>query len=238
MVAPKAGTLVGAETPVELVAEPSRYVSRGGDKLAHALQVFGIDVKGARTVDLGSSTGGFTDCLLQAGAAAVVAVDVGYGQLDFRLREDERVTVLERTNVRLLDSNQIAGSMDLVVADLSFISLTLVMDVIAGLVGSDGEAVVLVKPQFEVGRDQVSRGGVVDDPDLWRQAIDRVMDSAARVGLAASGLAVSPLRGAVAGNREFLLHVQPGTDSGIEPGVLPRVLDEAQRLGEPSHEPR
>lgn len=232
IVAPKAGTLVGAETLVELVSEPSRYVSRGGDKLAHAIRVFGIDVNGSRAIDLGASTGGFTDCLLQAGAASVVAVDVGYGQLDFRLREDERVTVVERTNVRTLEPNQLEVPVELVVADLSFISLTLVMGVIADLVGPDGQAVLLVKPQFEVGRDQVSRGGIVDDPDLWRQAIDQVIRSAAAAGLGAVGLAASPLRGASAGNREFFVHLQPGLDSLLAVEEFDLALEEARLLGE------
>ncbi len=136
IVTPKAATLVDAETPLEVLAESSRYVSRGGEKLAHALTFCEIDVNGARAIDLGASTGGFTDCLLQSGARHVVAVDVGYGQLDFRLREDERVRVLERTNVRFLEPSSVDAPFDLVVGDLSFISLDLVMVVIAGLVGA------------------------------------------------------------------------------------------------------
>lgn len=216
---------------MELVREKSTYVGRGGDKMAHALAVFDIDVSGARVIDLGASTGGFSDCLLQAGAANVVAVDVGYGQLDFNLREDKRVTVLERTNVRLLDPSEVGAPFDLVVADLSFISLELVMNVIAGLMAQDGQAVLLVKPQFEVGKGQVGRGGVVDDPDLWRQSIMRIIDAGRAFGLGADGLTVSPLRGAASGNREFLLNLRPGEGSTVDETGILLALDDAHELG-------
>lgn len=237
IIAPKAATLVDSEANVELVEESSRYVGRGGDKLAHALAVFGIDARGARAIDLGSSTGGFTDCLLQAGADYVVAVDVGYGQLDYSLRQDDRVMVLERTNVRFLDFSAVNAPFDLVVGDLSFISLELVMDVIAGLAGSAGQAVVLIKPQFEVGKAQVGRGGVVDDPILWRQAIERIMAAGAAVGLRTGGLTASPLRGKSAGNREFLALLQPGPGHTIGREDFGRALAEAQLLGDRAREP-
>ena len=238
VVAPKAATLIGSETPVQLVAESPPYVGRGGDKLAHALVIFDIDVAGVRAIDLGASTGGFTDCLLQGGAKSVVAVDVGYGQLDFRLREDERVTVLERTNVRFLDPPEVGAPFDLVVGDLSFISLELVIEVIGELAGVDGQVVVLVKPQFEVGKSQVGRGGVVDDPQLWRQAIDRIIDAGLAGGLRAAGLTVSPLRGASAGNREFLMHLRPGKGPTIDQAGVERALDEARELGESARKPQ
>jgi 23S rRNA (cytidine1920-2'-O)/16S rRNA (cytidine1409-2'-O)-methyltransferase len=236
IVTPKAATLVDAETPLEVLAESSRYVSRGGEKLAHALTVFEIDASEARAIDLGASTGGFTDCLLQSGARQVVAVDVGYGQLDFRLREDERVWVLERTNVRFLEPSNVDAPFDLVVGDLSFISLELVMDVIAGLVGAEGRAVLLIKPQFEVGRAQVGRGGVVEDPRLWRQAIQRIVAAGTASGLRTGGLTLSPLRGASSGNREFLVLLQPGPETTLDSGELDRALEEAVRLGEPLRE--
>jgi 23S rRNA (cytidine1920-2'-O)/16S rRNA (cytidine1409-2'-O)-methyltransferase len=236
VVTPKAATLVDAKTPLKLAAESSRYVSRGGEKLAHALTVFEIDVSGARAIDLGASTGGFTDCLLQGGARQVVAVDVGYGQLDFRLREDERVTVLERTNVRFLEPSNLDAPFDLVVGDLSFISLELVMDVIARLAGAEGLVVLLIKPQFEVGKAQVGRGGVVDDPRLWRQAIDRIIAAGSASGLRTGGLALSPLRGASSGNREFLVLLQPGPGATLDPGELDRILEDAVHLGEPLRE--
>jgi 23S rRNA (cytidine1920-2'-O)/16S rRNA (cytidine1409-2'-O)-methyltransferase len=202
--------MVGADTPVELTGPGARFVGRGGEKLAHALAAFSIDVAGARAVDLGSSTGGFTDCLLQQGATRVTAIDAGYNQLDYRLRTDPRVSVHERTNVRTMDTGALGERFDVVVGDLSFISLELVMHAIAALTAADGDIVLLVKPQFEVGKGQVGRGGLVTDPDLWRQAITRIVEAAARYGLGARGITPSPLRGASAGNREFLVWLQPG----------------------------
>ena len=215
------------------MGELSRYVSRGGEKLAHALTFFEIDVTGARAIDLGASTGGFTDCLLQNGAREVVAVDVGYGQLDFRLRKDDRVAVLERTNVRFLDPAEVGAPFDLVVGDLSFISLELVMDVIAALAGADGRVVLLIKPQFEVGKGDVGRGGVVDNPRLWRQSIGRIVAAGTVSGLQPAALALSPLRGASSGNREFLILLQPGPRATLDPQELERILEEAVHLGEP-----
>lgn len=211
VVDPKPATMVSANTPVELVGEGARFVSRGGEKLDHALDAFAIDVAGSRAVDLGASTGGFTDCLLQRGAAHVTAVDVGYNQLDYRLRQHPQVAVHERTNARTLDPYGIGAPFDVVAADLSFISLELVMGVISRLAGPTGDVVMLIKPQFEVGKDQVGRGGLVSDPDLWRQAIERVVDAAAATGLGAKGLVASPLRGASSGNREFLVWVRAGS---------------------------
>jgi len=210
VIAPKPATMVNAETSVELIGPEARFVGRGGDKLAHALDVFAIDVAGARAVDLGSSTGGFTDCLLQAGAVSVTAVDVGYNQLDYRLRADSRVIVRERTNARTMDPAELGGPFTVVVGDLSFISLELVMAPIAALAASDADIVLLVKPQFEVGKGQVGRGGLVTDPVLWAQAINRVVEAARRHGLGARGIVTSPLRGASAGNREFLLWLRHG----------------------------
>ncbi len=202
--------MVAAGTPVELIGDGARFVSRGGEKLAHALDQFQIDVTGRRAVDLGASTGGFTDCLLQQGAVQVTAVDVGYNQLDYRLRTDSRVVVHERTNVRIVDPAILEGPFPVVVADLSFISLELVMPTVAALAAEDADIVLLVKPQFEVGKGQVSRGGLVTDPALWAQAIDRIVAAAAWHGLGARGLLASPLRGASAGNVEFLLWVRRG----------------------------
>lgn len=210
VVAPKAATMVAPDTPVELVGPPRRFVSRGGEKLDYALEVFAIGVAGKRAVDLGSSTGGFTDCLLQREAANVTAVDVGYNQLDYRLRHHPLVTVMERTNARTLTLEEIDGPFDLVVGDLSFISLELVMGTIRALASQDADVVVLVKPQFEVGKDQVGRGGLVTEPGLWRQAITRIVTAGEHHGLGARGLVISPLRGASAGNREFLLWMRHG----------------------------
>ena len=195
---------------VTLLAPPRAHVSRGGEKLAHALDEFRIDVEGRRCLDAGASTGGFTDCLLQRGAARVVAVDVGYGQLHDRLRRDERVVVLERTNVRELTAEDLPDPpAGLLVADLSFISLAGLLPALRGLVASHAEAVVLVKPQFEAGRNQVGRGGVVRDPEVWHACLRRVADAGARVGWQVRGATASPLLGP-AGNVEFLLHLDPG----------------------------
>ena len=178
-VAAKPSTLVSAADPVALAGPARRWASRGGDKLAPALERLGVPVAGRRCLDAGASTGGFTDVLLQAGAAEVVAVDVGYGQLDQRLRQDPRVRVLDRTNVRALDAGLIGGQVDLTVADLSFISLRLVLPVLAELTRCDGDLVLLVKPQFEVGRDRVGPGGVVTEPALRADAVRRVAGAAA-----------------------------------------------------------
>lgn len=210
VIAPKPSTLVGTDTAVTVVEPGRRFVGRGGEKLAFALDEFGIEVDGAHAIDLGASTGGFTDCLLQAGAAHVVAVDVGYNQLDYRLRTDDRVMSLERTNARTLDVGLLETPFDVVVGDLSFISLELVMGTIDDLAGEQSDVVLLVKPQFEVGKAEVGRGGVVRDPRLWRRAVDRVVGAAARHGLMLRGLVASPLRGASAGNREFLVWLRRG----------------------------
>lgn len=210
VVAPKPSTMVGPDAAVTLVEPAGRFVGRGGEKLAYALEAFDIDAGGVRAIDLGASTGGFTDCLLQAGAVHVVAVDVGYNQLDYRLRTDRRVTVLERTNARTLDVDALDPPFDVIVADLSFISLELVMGTINRLTGDHSDVVLLVKPQFEVGKDEVGRGGVVREPVLWARAVGRVVTAAAGYGLGLRGLVVSPLRGASAGNREFLVWLRRG----------------------------
>lgn len=215
--------MISPDTALNVTGTASRFVGRGGEKLAHALEVFEIDVTGARALDLGASTGGFTDCLLQAGAAHVTAVDVGYNQLDYRLRTDERVTSLERTNARTLDPSSIGAPFDVVVGDLSFISLTLVMGTIAAAVDRHGHVILLVKPQFEVGKDLVRRGGVVDDPALWRSAVSTVLDAASASGLGGRGIVASPLRGASAGNQEFLVWLQPGA-SALDPSAYDHVF--------------
>jgi 23S rRNA (cytidine1920-2'-O)/16S rRNA (cytidine1409-2'-O)-methyltransferase len=189
-------------------------VSRGGEKLAAALYRFGIDVSGARALDAGASTGGFTDCLLQNGASAVVALDVGRGQLHERLRDDPRVTVMEKTNVRHVSAASLGERFDVVTADLSFISLRTVADSLAELVRPGGDLIVLVKPQFEVGRREAAKGkGVVRDPDLWRRTLLDVIVAFERAGAAMMGVMVSPLRGAD-GNAEFLAHFGVGRDQG------------------------
>ncbi|MGH2631139.1 MAG: TlyA family RNA methyltransferase [Actinomycetota bacterium] len=202
--ATKAATLVASDVPVALVAPARRFVSRGGEKLAAALERFPVDPTGLDCLDAGASTGGFTDCLLRAGARHVVAVDVGYGQLAWRIRTDPRVTVLERTNVRDLRSERLPFRPGLATADLSFISLRTVMPALAGLLGPRATAIVLVKPQFEAGPADVGRGGVIRDPEIWRRVLQQVASSASAARLAPQGVMASPVAGP-AGNVEFLL---------------------------------
>lgn len=203
--ADKASRLVDPADAIVVDGEPARYVSRGGEKLAAALEAFGVSVAGLRALDAGASTGGFTDCLLQAGARHVVAVDVGHGQMHPRIREDDRVTVVERCNVRHLTPDDIGGAVDLVVADLSFISLATVAPALVGACRPGAQLVVLVKPQFEVGRREASRGrGVITDPELHRSACDRVQRSFEEAGAVVDGFIESPIRGAD-GNVEFLM---------------------------------
>lgn len=219
-VADKPGRRVTAEMRVGLVAPAHPYASRGGLKLAHALGEFSIDVQNAVAIDLGASTGGFTDCLLQAGAARVYAVDVGRGQLAWKLRQDARVVVMEETNARRLTPDRFAGPVDLVTADLSFISLRLVWGTIARLVRPDGHVVVLVKPQFEAGRAAVKRGGVVRDPSVHTAVLEAVLDAAAHEGLAPVALTASPITGP-AGNHEYLAYLRPALGTRERRGAAP-----------------
>ena len=207
--ATRPATLVAPDAPIVVSGEARRYVSRGGDKLDGALGRLRIEVRGRRWLDAGASTGGFTQRLLEGGALAVAAVDVGYGQLAWSLRRDQRVVVLERTNVRRLRPEQLPWRPDGVVADLSFISLRLALPTLADLARPDADLVVLVKPQFEVGRDRVGRGGVVRDPALWRSAMEGVAAAAAGSGLGVVD-AVPAVPAGPAGNREFFLHLRRG----------------------------
>jgi 23S rRNA (cytidine1920-2'-O)/16S rRNA (cytidine1409-2'-O)-methyltransferase len=199
---------VEPEAGLRLKGEPNPYVSRGGLKLAAALDAFGVDPQGRTCVDVGASTGGFTDCLLQRGARRVYAVDVGYGQLAWKLREDPRVVSLERQNVRSLPREAIPEAVDLVVADASFISLRLVLPKVEELLEPEGEAVVLVKPQFEVGRGLVGKGGVVRDERLRREALEEVCGFAQAGGFEVLGTLESPVPGAKKGNVEYLVHLR------------------------------
>jgi 23S rRNA (cytidine1920-2'-O)/16S rRNA (cytidine1409-2'-O)-methyltransferase len=215
-VASKPSTLVAPSDALVLTGPPRPWASRGGEKLAPALERLGVEVAGRRCLDAGASTGGFTDVLLRRGAAEVVAVDVGYGLLDLRLRNDPRVRVLDRTNARTLDREAVGAAVDLVVADLSFISLATVVPPLAAVAAQGADLVVLVKPQFEAGRAAVGRGGVVRDPAARAAAVRSVAAAAAAQGLGVAGLCPSPLPGP-AGNVEFFLHLRAGAG----------VLDEA-----------
>jgi 23S rRNA (cytidine1920-2'-O)/16S rRNA (cytidine1409-2'-O)-methyltransferase len=204
---PKAGTAVSTDSQVSLATPDHPYVGRGGLKLAHALDAFHIDVAGREALDIGASTGGFTDVLLQRGATRVVALDVGHGQLDWRLRNDARVVVLEGVNARYLTLTQLPGPVDVVSIDVSFISLALVLPQVPPLLRPGADVVALVKPQFEAGRDEVGRKGIVRDPDVRQRVVERVTQAAAAAGLARAGLTESPITGAE-GNVEFLMHLR------------------------------
>ncbi|HZJ50552.1 MAG TPA: TlyA family RNA methyltransferase [Actinomycetota bacterium] len=222
--ATKPAALVRSEQNLSLARSEPSFVSRGGDKLDGALARFDVEVGGRVWLDAGASTGGFTDRLLRGGAARVIAVDVGYGQLDWRLRNDTRVTVLERINARHLRASDLPLPPDGVVADLSFISLTLVLPALAAVADPGADYVLLVKPQFEVGRKEVPRGGVVRDPDLWRAALDKVAASARGLGLGAVEAAAATPPGP-AGNREFFVHLRRGIT--CDEGILERAVGEA-----------
>lgn len=228
--ATKASTQVHAGQALVVAAPPRRYVSRGGDKLAHGLDRFGVDPTGRHCLDAGASTGGFTDCLLQRGAAHVVAVDVGYGQIHERLRTDPRVTVRERTNVRDLTRDALPTPLpDLVVADLAFISLATVLPVLRGVAADAAEAVVLVKPQFEATRAEVGKGGVVRDPQVWARSLERVGAAAAEVGWARFRASASPLLGP-AGNVEFLVHLAAGPSTTARTDEIAGAVDEGRQV--------
>jgi 23S rRNA (cytidine1920-2'-O)/16S rRNA (cytidine1409-2'-O)-methyltransferase len=205
----KAGTSVPADAPVEVVEPDFPWVGRGGVKLAHALDTFRIDVAGREALDIGASTGGFTDVLLQRGARRVVALDVGHGQLDWRLREDPRVVVLEHRNARQLDRGWLPAPVDVVTIDVSFISLRLILPVLPPALAPGADVVALVKPQFEAGRGEVGRGGLVKDAAVHEAVLARVTASAASCGLTRLAMTPSPITGA-AGNQEFLLHLRQG----------------------------
>jgi len=201
----KPGEMVPSDSPLEVLAPPP-YVSRGGQKLQAALDHFRIPVQGRVCLDVGASTGGFTDCLLQRGARRVYAVDVGRGQLDWKLRNDARVVLCEGVNARYLGPEHVPEPVELAVCDVSFISATLILPRLARLLAPAGEMVILVKPQFELGRGQVGKGGVVRDPELHRAACRKVAEAAAGLGFRSEWME-SPLRGAE-GNREFLLYAR------------------------------
>ena len=203
----KAGAPVAIDARIELVAPDHPYVGRGGIKLAHALETFAIEVQGRRALDIGASTGGFTDVLLQRGAKSVVALDVGHGQLDWRLRNDSRVLVRERVNARTLTSDDVPHVVDLVTIDVAFISLRHIFPSLPPFLARGSDIVALVKPQFEAGRGDVGRGGLVTDPAVHDAVIARTAEAASAAGLTRAGMTPSPITGAK-GNREFFLHLR------------------------------
>jgi 23S rRNA (cytidine1920-2'-O)/16S rRNA (cytidine1409-2'-O)-methyltransferase len=206
----KAGAAVSSDATVTLDAPDHPYVGRGGLKLAHALEVFRISPAGKVALDIGASTGGFTDVLLQRGARLVVALDVGHGQLDWKLRNDPRVVVLERTNARTLTPEQLpehARRFAVVTVDVSFISLRQILPSVPGVLDPGGDVIALVKPQFEAGREEVGKGGIVRDAGIQQRVVEAVTSAAGQLGLTRAGLIESPITG-MEGNREFLLHLR------------------------------
>ena len=223
MPAAKAATAIAVDARLTVTADERTWVSRGAHKLIGALEAFGLSPDGRRCLDAGASTGGFTEVLLDRGAREVVAVDVGYGQLAWSLRSDGRVTVLERTNVRELTAAAIGGPVDLVVADLSFISLGTVLPALTACSSPDADIVPMVKPQFEVGKGRVGAGGVVSDAQLRAQAVLGVAHRAAELGWGTAGVTASPLPGP-AGNVEYFLWLRTGADGALVGDDLERAV--------------
>lgn len=209
----KPGSLVSSEDEIIIRGENMPYVSRGGLKLERALEYFAIDASGRVCLDVGASTGGFTDCLLQHGAEKVFAVDVGYGQLAWKLRQDPRVVVIERTNIRHMSADKIPWPVDLVTIDASFISLRIVVPAILKFMADSAGIIALIKPQFEVGKGRVGKGGVVRDPELHREVNERLCDFFLQAGLVSQGIIPSPILGPK-GNREFITYLLLNQSSG------------------------
>lgn len=203
----KAGTFIEASAEITIRGMDIPYVSRGGLKLRTAFEHFGISLKGRTAMDVGASTGGFTDCMLEAGARKVYAIDVGYGQFDWRLRNDPRVVLLERTNIRYLERERIPEDVDFAAVDVSFISLRLVLPKVKEFLGPGGEVVALIKPQFEVGRSDVGKGGIVRVPEKREEAVRSLMEAVEAMGFVALGVIESPLKGQK-GNVEYLMHAR------------------------------
>ncbi len=229
----KPGSLVAEESDVEVHGERLRYASRGGLKLEKALEVFALDFADKVVLDVGASTGGYTDCALQNGARKVYAVDVGYGQLDWKLRNDPRVINLERTNIRHISSRELPEMVDIITIDVSFISTALVFPAIAPWLRPDGQVICLVKPQFEAGRDKVGKKGVVRDPQVHMEVINKVIACAGGAGLSCQGMTFSPIKGPK-GNIEYLLLFRPNleeTGTDWTPTVQRTVNEAHQQLG-------
>jgi 23S rRNA (cytidine1920-2'-O)/16S rRNA (cytidine1409-2'-O)-methyltransferase len=220
---PKAATMVSPDEPLHVIGPPEPFVSRAGRKLDAALTSFEVDVAGLRAIDVGASTGGFTDCLLQRGADSVCAVDVGYGQMHWRIRQDERVDVVERTNIRIADPTAFGDPFDIVVSDLSFISLRTVSEQLAMLGTDDATWVLLIKPQFEAGRDGVGKGGIVRDTRVRRAVIGSVLAAFEDVGLGCNGIIESPITGAT-GNVEYVAMFSRGHDT-VRSGTVSELFD-------------
>ena len=222
--ADKPGISYEETVQIEVRGETCPYVSRGGLKLEKALRDFGVKPEGYVCSDSGASTGGFTDCLLQQGAKKVFAIDVGYGQLDWKIRSDERVVVMERTNIRYVTPDQLGEPLDLSVIDVSFISLKIVLPAIKALLKADGQVLCLIKPQFEAGREKVGKKGVVREPETHKEVLDNFVTLAKELGFTILGLTFSPVKGPE-GNIEFLGHLTLADKEGLEPDTAKVVAD-------------
>lgn len=227
----KAGTAFEDTVQIEVRGPALRYVSRGGLKLEKAVEAFALDLQEKVCMDVGASTGGFTDCMLQNGAGKVYAVDVGHGQLDWKLRNDGRVVCMEKTNIRYVTPESVPEALDFASIDVSFISLTKVLGPVKALLKEDGQVVCLIKPQFEAGREKVGKKGVVRDKAVHLEVIHMVMDHARQIGLEIAGLDYSPIRGPE-GNIEYLLHLKNRIGDGYAEGDLP----DAAAVVEASHQ--
>ena len=221
----KSGTLVASDAEIRVLGEEMPFVSRGGLKLQKALDTFRINMSGKIAADVGASTGGFTDCMLQHGAAKVYAIDVGYGQLAWKLRQDSRVVNMERTNIRNVTREDFSDELDFASIDVAFISLEKVLPVVFDVLKPSGEVVALIKPQFEAGREHVGKHGVVRDKNVHAQVIERILNFAAEVGFGVAGLTFSPVKGPE-GNIEYLAHLQKNSPSTFAGQIL-SVVNEA-----------
>ena len=222
----KAGTMFSEEVNIEVHGNMLRYVSRGGLKLEKAIQQFPITLDGTVCMDIGASTGGFTDCMLQNGAAKVFAVDVGYGQFAWKLRQDERVVCMEKTNIRYVTKEQIGEELDFASVDVSFISLTKVLPTAHQLLRDGGEMVCLIKPQFEAGKEKVGKKGVVREPEIHLEVIEKIVDFSLNNGFTVLGLSYSPIKGPE-GNIEYLVHIRKDADAKMEGEVNPQEVVDA-----------
>lgn len=225
----KAGTMVKEDAELRVLGDALPYVSRGGLKLEKAMKTFNISMEGKVAADIGASTGGFTDCALQRGAVKVFAIDVGYGQLAWKLRSDPRVVNMERTNIRYVRPEDIGELLDFASIDVAFISLTKVLEPARALLKDTGEIVALIKPQFEAGRGNVGKKGVVRDPEIHREVIRAVIDYSREIGFFPKGLTFSPIKGPE-GNIEYLVHLaQSGESSVLTEETIDEIVDEAHK---------
>lgn len=234
----KAGTMIREDADIELRGDQCPYVGRGGYKLEKALNTFVVDLRGCTAMDIGASTGGFTDCMLQRGASKVYSVDVGYGQLDYKLRCDERVVNMEKTNFRYFTPDMIDEKLDFASVDVSFISLSMILPVAATLMKERGCMVCLIKPQFEAGREQVGKGGIVRDPEVHKEVIRKAVSYAQESGFVFYGLTYSPMTGAK-GNIEYLMMIETAEaarEEGIENPALEQLNAIADRVVKEAHE--